>query len=500
MGEQFSGSNTYEYHFMRQEFGNMQRILALMIGSSLLCGAALPAKAGDLWPQFRGPNASGIAVGNEPLPDEIGPEKNVLWKTALPPGHSSPVLSAEQIFLTAVKEKELLTIALDRSSGEILWQRSEPHRDFELEKLHTIGSHAQPSPATDGERLIAFFGSSGMFCYDLAGKLLWKREFGPFNNTFGAGTSPIIVDDYAIICQDHDTDSFLMALDKRTGEIVWKTDRAEFPRNYCTPIVWEVEGRKQIVVAATLRVVGYDFKTGREIWTVRGISRAVCSTPVVGEDGVLYLAGWAQGGDSDSRISIEPFDSVAPKFDTDKSGTLDVKELPSGGDVQRRYDQIDRDKSGTLTRAEYEFYRTLFDSARNVVMAIKPGAKGDATDTHVVWDYDRFVPFCASVLNYRGLIFTIKDGGILNCLDAKTGEPTKHKRIAATGSYYASPVAGDGKVYLVNSDGELTVISAEPQWKVLSEAEFGERVFATPALVDGKIYLRTTGHLWCLGK
>jgi outer membrane protein assembly factor BamB len=381
-----------------------------------------------------------------------------------------------------------------------LWERAEPHRELALEKIHTIGSHAQPSAATDGQRVVSFFGSSGMFCYDLAGGLLWKHEFGPFNNTFGAGTSPIIVDNYVITCQDHDTDSFLMALDKQTGEVVWKTDRSEFPRNYCTPIIWEVDGKKQIVVAATLRVVGYDFETGHELWTVRGISRCVCATPVVGEDGVLYVAGWAQGGDSDSRIVLEPFDSVAPQLDVDKSGTLEEKELPTGGDVQRRYEQIDRDKSGTLTREEYEFFRTLFDSGRNVVMAIKPGASGDATETHVAWDYDRFVPFCSSLLNYNGLVFTIKDGGILNCLDAKTGKPTKQKRIAATGSYYASPVAGDGKVYLINVDGKLTVISAEPEWEVLATADFGERAFATPAIVDGKIYLRTDGHLYCFGE
>lgn len=478
----------------------MARLFASLAGGLLVLGSALNLPAGELWPQFRGPNASGIAVGDASLPSEIGPENNVLWKTALPPGHSSPVLSAEQIFLTAVKEKELLTIALDRHSGEILWERAEPHRDLDLEKIHTIGSHAQPSAATDGERVISFFGSSGMFCYDLAGKLLWKHEFGPFNNTFGAGTSPIIVENFVITCQDHDTDSFLMALNKQTGEVVWKADRAEFPRNYCTPIVWEVDGKKQIVVAATLRVVGYDFETGNELWTVRGISRCVCATPVVGEDGLLYVAGWAQGGDSDSRIVLEPFDSAAPKFDTDKSGTLEEKELPTGGDVQRRYEQIDRDKSGTLTREEYEFFRTLFDSGRNVVMAIKPGAVGDATETHVAWDYDRVVPFCASVLNYKGLIFTIKDGGILNCLDAKTGKPTKQKRINATGSYYASPVAGDGKVYLLSNEGKLTVISAKPEWEVLSTADFGERAFATPAIVDGKFYLRTDGHLYCFGE
>ena len=470
------------------------RPLALI--SLLLLGWNAGWSQAEDWPQFRGAKSSGLAATDTALPADIGPDKHVVWKADLPPGHSSPIVVGERIFLTAVRDGRLVTIGLDRASGKVLGEAEAPHE--KLENIHRIGSYAQASPASDGERVISFFGSSGLFCYDLGGKLLWKLPMGPFNNDFGAGSSPIVSGDAVILCQDHDTDSFLMALDKHTGKTLWKVDRSEFPRNYCTPIVWEVAGKKQIVVAATLRVVGYDFETGKELWTVRGISRTVCMTPVVGDGNVLYVAGWAAGGDADSRIVLETFEELAARVDKNQSGTLEEDELPSG-DVKRRYTQVDRDKSGTVTRAEYEFFRGLIDAGRNVVVAIKPGGEGDITTTHVLWETNRFVPFCASPLYYRGLIFTIKDGGILACLGVQAGEAQKQKRLAATGDYYSSPVAGDGKVYLLSEEGKLTVVDAKDQWQVLATADFGEPVFATPALVAGRIYLRTQGHLYCFG-
>ncbi|MGH7136596.1 MAG: PQQ-binding-like beta-propeller repeat protein, partial [Pirellulales bacterium] len=234
---------------------------------AFVAGRAAHGLAEASWPQFRGVNGSGVASNGGRLPEKIGPETNVLWKIDVPPGHSSPVVFGDRIYLTAVRDGDLLTMALDRRRGKTLWEAKAPHEA--LEAIHRIGSHAQSTPATDGEHVVSFFGSSGLVCYDSAGHQLWIHRMGPFKNDFGAGSSPILVDDRVILCQDHDTDSFLAAYDKSSGELLWKTDRSEFARNYCTPVVWEVEGRKQIVVAATLRVVGYDFLTGRQLWTVR---------------------------------------------------------------------------------------------------------------------------------------------------------------------------------------------------------------------------------------
>jgi outer membrane protein assembly factor BamB len=454
------------------------------------------ARAGD-WPQFRGPNSSGRAVGDQPLPAEIGPNKNVLWKTEIPPGHSSPVVVGDRIYVTAVRDKHLVTIAMDRASGKILWEKEAPHEA--LEQVHKIGSHAQSSPTADNERVYSFFGSCGLFCYDRDGKLLWDRRMGPFKNDFGAGSSPILSDEWLILSQDHDQASFMEAIDKRSGKTVWKTDRSEFLRGYCTPVIWEADKKKQIVIAGTLRVVGYDRETGKELWTVRGISRTVCMTPVVGDDGLLYLAGFSAGGDPGARFDVEPFDKIIKDLDKNSNGKLEEKELPKGP-VLERFTQVDADKDGSITREEYERFRNLFAKTQNVVLAIRPGGNGEVSNSHVLWRNIKDVPFCSSPLQYKGAIFTVKDGGFLAGLDAKDGKLIKRDRLPlSSGSFYASPVAGDGKVYLFSERGRLSVVKAVAEWEEISGSDFGEDGYATPALVDGKIYLRTAGHLYCFG-
>jgi outer membrane protein assembly factor BamB len=448
------------------------------------------------WPQFRGPNCSGHAADPQPLPDKIGPNTNVLWKTPLPPGHSSPVVVSDRIYLTAVRDKHLLTLALDRNNGRVLWEREAPARA--LESVHAIGSHAQPTPTADSERVVSFFGSSGLFCYARDGKLLWHRLMGPFKNDFGAGSSPVLVGDRVLLCQDHDQDSLLLALNKRTGETLWKTDRSDFLRGYCTPVVWDVAGRQQVIVAGTLRVAGYDLETGKEVWTVRGIARTICMTPVIGAEGQLYVAGWSAGGDPGSPIAVEPFDNVLKRLDKNGNGKLETGELTTGP-MAERFTQVDLDKDGSITRAEYERFQGLFREGRNAVLAIRGGGKGDITGSHVSWQNRRQVPFCASPLYLDGLIYTVKDGGFLASLDARSGELVQRDRVPGGGNYYSSPVAGDGKIYLVDQRGRLSVVRAGREWRVLSSGNFEEDIYATPALADGRIYVRTTGHLYCFG-
>ena len=462
----------------------------------LFSGLAIAQVDATDWPQFRGLHGSAFDPSGDKLPAEIGPDLNPLWKTSLPPGHSSPIVVGSRIFVTGIRDKKLLTIGLDRQTGKQQWESEAPYE--RLEAIHRIGSYAQSTPCADADFVFSFFGSSGLYCHDHSGKLIWKRLMGPFVNDFGAASSPILVGERLILCQDHDLDSFLLCVDRRTGEPIWKTNRTEFLRNSCTPVLWNNEGHPQIVVAATLRVVGYDLETGKEAWTVRGISRTVVSSPTVGVDGNLYLAGWAAGGDEAERIRVEPFDDVVLLKDKDKNGTIEEAEL-SEGPVYQRYSQADRNKDGHLTRTEYELFRSLFDQGKNLLLSIKPGAVGDATETHVRWTYPKQVPFCASPLLYNGLLFTIKDGGILQCLNANTGKVAKPLRLEANGSYYASPVAGDGKVYLADETGRLTVVSATEELKLLHTSEMKEEVYATPAIVDGRIYLRTANGLYCFG-
>jgi outer membrane protein assembly factor BamB len=474
----------------------MKKIVKI-VGITIVMTVAFPggAPASD-WSQFRGPNSSGRPANDAPLPAELGPDTNVLWKTALPPGHSSPVVAGDRVYLTAVRQNRLVTLALDRRSGTLLWEAEAPVRA--LEKVHKIGSHAQSTPAADLERVVSFFGSAGLFCYDKAGTLLWHLPMGPFNNDFGAASSPIIVGDRVLLCQDHDENSFLLALEKRTGKIIWKTDRSEFLRGFATPVIWDVAGGKQVVVAGTLRVASYDLEHGKEMWTAWGLARTICATPVVGDDGRLYVSGWAAGGDPGVPIAVEPFDDVIKRLDKNGNATLERSELtdhPFG----ERFTQVDTNGDGSITRAEYERFRELFQKGKNAVLAINPGGQGDVTASHVAWANTRQVPFCASPLYYGGFVYTVKDGGLFACLDPRDGKPLKFGRLPGAGSYYSSPVAGDGKIYLLSVSGRLSVVQAGRDWKVLSRSAFEEDVYATPAIADGRIYLRTSGHLYCFG-
>jgi outer membrane protein assembly factor BamB len=475
------------------------RIL-LMSGCLCSVGAvSLPSLFAGEWPQFRGPNARGMAVNTRSLPIEIAPEcRSLAWKVPLPPGHSSPVVTEDRIFLQAVDNNRLLTVALDRESGRKLWEQPTPFS--QLEEIHRIGSHAQCTVAVQDGLVVSFFGSAGLSCFDTEGKPQWFLPLGPFKNTFGAGSSPLIADGKVILSQDHDLDSFLLAVDLKTGKTAWRVDRSDYLRNYGSPVIWTVEGKAQVVVAGTLRVTGYDLQTGAEIWRVHGIARFVSATPTVGPENILYASGFAAGNEvGGERFNVPAFNDVVAETDRNKNGTFEEEELPDGP-ILMRFSQVDRDKNGSLSREEYELFRRLFAVGRNVIVAIKPGGQGDITESHVAWEQSRFVPFCASPLATESRLFTVRDKGLLTTLNLRTGGKLKEGRLEAAGDYYASPVAGDGKVYLCDEHGRLTVVSDADDWQILHTADFEENVYATPAVVDNQIFLRTASRLYCFGR
>ncbi len=460
----------------------------------LLLGTVSLVSAED-WPQFRGARSAGVSRSSRPLPIEISPESLVVWKATIAPGHSSPVLFKDRVFLTTASGDKLSTIALDRATGIVVWEAEAPHET--LEKIHQTGSRAQSSPVTDGEVVVSFFGSSGLFAYDFNGQPLWSKSMGPFKNDFGAGSSPIMEGDLVILVQDHDVDSFIAAYHKRTGQEIWRMDRSEFTRNYATPTIWEVDGKKQIVVSATLRIIGYDLESGKEVWTVSGVSRIVNMSPIVGPDNVLYAACFSPGNDGESRVTPLTVDELFAA-DADKNGTIEEGEFPDHP-FKGRFTQLDRNKDGHISKDEYQSVARTHSDGKNVFLAIAPGGQGDITKTHVRWEQTKQLPYCPSPLYYDGRLYMVKDGGILSVLDAANGKVLKHARLKATGNYYASPITGDGKIYLISQNGEMTVLAAKPGWEELHTVKLDGDGHATPAIADGRLYVRVGDRLYCFG-
>ena len=242
------------------------------------------------WPQFRGPNGSGVGKTTG-LPAEFGPDKNVIWKKALPTGYSSPVLVQNFIFLTACENEKLLTLCLDRQTGVNIWKKEAPRP--RKEKLDFRNNPASPSPATDGENVYVFFPDFGLLAYDFDGKELWRFPLGPFDNEYGMGASPIVADNKVILVCDQQTDSFIIALDKSSGEKIWKKDRPEATSGHCTPVAYSPEeGETQILVPGSFLLISYSAKTGERLWWTAGLAFEMKSTPII-SDGILFINGFA---------------------------------------------------------------------------------------------------------------------------------------------------------------------------------------------------------------
>jgi outer membrane protein assembly factor BamB len=444
------------------------------------------------WPQFRGPGGLGIGTGNPPV--EMGPEKNVLWRKELAAGHSSPCIWGDKIALTALDNGSLVTICLNRADGRELWRAAAPAE--KVEGTHKIGSPASPTPCTDGTRLFSYFGSYGLLAYDWNGKELWRKPLPPPVVEFGTGASPILADGKLILVADGDIGGHMLALDVATGKEVWRTDRSEFRRSFSTPFVWKHASGEELVVAGALWVRGYDLQTGRERWSSRGMARVSNASPTADGE-TLLVSSWNVGGDEDDRVEMEPFEPFAREHDANKDGLLSLEEFPKGK-IRDRFSQMDADKNGQVTQAEYEHMRSMFAKAVNQLFAIKPGGRGDITETHVLWQVSRQLPYVSSPVAINGRVFTMKNGGLASCYDAKSGRVIyQGQRVDAPGEYYSSAVTAGGRIYITSQRGTLVVLDATGESiNVLSRSEMGDQVFATPAILDGVVYLRTEKHLY----
>ncbi len=461
-----------------------------------LSGAlSLPAATTE-WTRFRGPNGSGLSTATR-IPAEFGPDKNVIWRLSLPQGHSSPILYENRIYLTAFRGDQLVTMAIDRQAGRILWERSAPHVSTKM--IDKRNNAASPSPVVEANGVYVFFPDYGLIAYDASGKELWKMPLGPFNNIYGMGASPVIAGNLLVLACDQSLGSHVMAIDKRTGKQVWRVDRPEAKSGHSTPILWrDKDGRDQILLPGSFLLTSYDAATGKKLWWVGGLSFEMKSTPVIGGD-TIYVNGYgAPVNDPGNKVSVPAADEVWKTADANGDGVIAKTEFPKFTQAFW-FDVADLNTNGSLTKDEWAYYRAALDS-ENGMLAIRLGGSGDMSDTAIRWKYQRSVPQLPSPLLYQGVLYMVNDNGIVTTLNPETGALIKQGRLTgAPGAVFASPVAADGHVFFTTEAGAVVVVLPGGDLTVKSVNALNEEAYATPAMADGRIYVRTTQALYAFG-
>jgi outer membrane protein assembly factor BamB len=404
------------------------------------------------WPQFRGPGSSGLGEGTPPV--HFGPDQNVLWKTPVGAGLSSPIVWESRVFLTEFDRatKQFATLAIDRRTGKVLWRRTVTAP--QIEDVHQISSPAGATPVTDGERVYVYFGSYGLVSYDLNGTPKWARPLPNPENPYGAVASPIVAGDLLVL-NHQGKEAYLLAVDRRDGRTVWKTDRSKFQYGWSTPVHWRQDGRDEIIVLGgdfkpNQRLMAYNLSDGAERWWVGGLPPCGKSTPVIG-GGLLFFAA--------PDIIMEP---VAEQRNPERAAQLYAN-----------------------------------NAAR--IVAVRPGGTGEVSETNIAWSERKGVPGVPSPLYYNDRLYTFQNGGIVHSRVAKTGELLYAGRLGAPGYYYSSPVAADKKIYIASADGVVVVLDAGDELKILARNTLDSGILATPAVIGGNLYVRTDRYLYAFG-
>ena len=431
------------------------------------------------WPRFRGANGSGLGAGH--LPSECSAGKNLAWKSSVPLGRSSPIVSRDDLFLTAEEGDERVVMCLSASTGETRWRKSSTKARKEV--ASGLNGPSTPTPVIERDRLIAFFPDIGLLAYDRGGKELWRTPVGPFKSMHGISSSPILVDGLVVILADQIGDSFLAAYRADTGAPAWRMDRASgLAGGYSTPAVYKpAGGQAQVIASGALEVTGYEAATGKRIWWATGLTNSPVTIPLVDGD-TLYLC--------EPPGEPLPFSMVADS-DKDKDGKITMAEAGDPSMI-RLFESIDKtagNGDGAVDKEEWDKAWKTF-VGRGGLASLKLGEPGDRSGS-VTRLYTKALPYVPSPLLAGGALFVVRDGGVVMTFEPGSGKVLKQGRLKeGTGKYYASPVAGDGKVFLVDEDGKVSVITARPEWEELSAGELGETCIATPAIAGGRLFIR----------
>lgn len=475
-----------------------------------LCGSAAALSAAD-WPQFRGPNCSGISTERHELPVKFSDTEAVSWSAELGDGIGCPVVADGRVFTSGmVDDTHIALYAFDLKSGDKLWERRWLIGD--IDDTHKTNSYASTTAAADSERVYFYFWTLGLVAVDAkTGEDVWKKDLPVpyFVFKWGAGMSPVLYDDMVLFCQDDDLYPMFYAFDRKTGELRWKDDRSDMAVNYSHPVVCSTESGDEIVVGGTGLLVGYDPRTGERLWKARTLLRNIKTTPVV-KDGVIYISlqsggianQWlasvdrAETGNNDDKLTREEIQAFVGKRRVPESffeKTFGRGDLDGDGDLEG--EELDH----AFLHAD-NFAGAAYDSknpAQEFILAVKAGGRGDVTDTHVLWKKPtKHTDHIVSPLVVNDRMLLVKCGGIATCFSVKDGSSVFGPvRIRNEGDYFASPVYGDGKVYVASENGRIVVLEEGPDLKVLAVNDMGDSILGSPAIVDGALIVRTRGKL-----
>lgn len=464
---------------------------------AVLVLAANGLRAED-WPQFRGPNSNGLSPGRG-LPTTFSHKEKVRWQATLGEGLACPVIVGGKVVSTAMTgPKTFAVFCHDAVDGRELWKRSWDAGN--LPRILVQNSPASATPACDGKHLVVYLSTRGLMGLDVAdGRERWRHPLPvpAYLMDWGAANSPIIYKDLAIFCQDDDLLPYVVALETATGRERWRTPRTEMLAGYSVPVLCTANGRTDLIIAGTGKLKGYDPATGRERWTCNTLPRTVMTTPVA-HDGIIYAAVQSYG--DPNRILKK---ALLDWLDTNQDGKLARSEVPT--EFVERLDASDKNKDGFLIGDELD---TAFQHPSNMVgggntiQAVRAGGSGDVTKTHVLWNLPISAPSnLSSPLVSNGRLLVVKQGGLSTCVETATGKVLwERERVRNFGEYYASPIAGDGKIYVAGRNGVVVVLADEPKLRVLARNDMGGEIQATPGIADGRIYIRTRQKLFCVGE
>jgi len=421
------------------------------------------------WPSFRGEFASGVADGQD-FPDNWDSKsgENIKWKTLIPGlAHSSPVIWQNKIFVTtAISSQENSTFrhglygdgdasedrsvhqwriyCFDKKSGQILWDKTATE-GHPKDKRHIKSTYANSTPVTNGEYIVTFFGSEGLFTYDIEGNFLWKKDLGRLDvgaydlpeYEWGSASSPIIYKNMVIVQCDTQDESFIIACDLKTGETIWRTTRDELP-SWGTPTIFQNSQRVELVTNSSNFIYGYNPNVGVEMWRLGGSSKITAPTPVYFGDLIIVCSG---------RGPEAPIFAIR----AGAIGNISLKEEKSA-------------------------------------------------NKHVAWSIMKRGPYMPTPIIYRGYLYTINNNGRMNCYDFETGEHIYQEKLPHKGGgFSASLVAADGRIYLPSEDGDIFVVKAGPEFEEIASNDMGEFLMASPAISENLLYIRGQHHLYAIG-